>query len=180
MASRAALLAEFVGTFVLVFTVGCNILTGQSTWAGVSIACALMVAVYALAPISGANFNPAVSVALSVSKKLDWASVGLYVVTQVTAGVCAAMGYRCLFGTGFALEPTTGFSWWQAGLCELLYTFMLCFVVLNTACSVANSGKRQFYGLSIGFVIVAAAYGPAASLAAASTPRSRSASRRAT
>ncbi|CAK0870374.1 unnamed protein product [Prorocentrum cordatum] len=163
MASSAALLAEFVGTFILVFTVGCNVVTAVDTWAGVSIACALMVAIYtrrdALAPISGANFNPAVSVALGISRKLEWKDVGLYTVTQVLAGACAGLSYRGLLGAGFALEPTAGFGFWQAGLCELLYTFMLCFVVLNTACSTANAGNHQFYGLSIGFVIVAGAYG---------------------
>jgi aquaporin Z len=159
MATSAALLAEFVGTFILVFTVGCNVMTSVSTWAGVSIACSLMVAIYALAPISGANFNPAVSVALGFSKKLSWKDVGLYSMTQVLAGACAGVGYRFLFGAGFSLEPATGFSWWQAGVSELLYTLMLCFVVLNTACSAANAGKHQFYGLSIGFVIVAGAYG---------------------
>jgi aquaporin Z len=159
MASSAALLAEFVGTFILVFTIGCNVVTAVDTWAGVSIACSLMVAIYALAPISGANFNPAVSVALGFSKKLEWKDVGLYTATQVLAGACAGLGYRCMLGSGFSLEPATGFSWYQAGICELLYTFMLCFVVLNTACSAANAGKHQFYGLSIGFVIVAGAYG---------------------
>merc|ERR1719426_741799 len=47
---------------------------------------------------------------------------------------------------------------WQVGLAELLYTFMLCFVVLNVATSKRHAGKNQFYGLAIGFVIVAGAY----------------------
>merc|ERR1719345_739381 len=47
---------------------------------------------------------------------------------------------------------------WQAGLAEMLYTFMLCFVVLNVAASNVHAGKNQFYGLAIGFVVVAGAY----------------------
>merc|ERR1719262_1845840 len=48
---------------------------------------------------------------------------------------------------------------WQAGLVELLYTFMLVFVVLNVAASkVHGGGKNQFYGIAIGFVVVAGAY----------------------
>merc|ERR1719199_106315 len=47
-------------------------------------------------------------------------------------------------------------------LCEMLYTFMLCFVVLNVAASKRIGGKNQFFGLAIGFVIVAGAYGPGA------------------
>merc|ERR1740115_212563 len=47
----------------------------------------------------------------------------------------------------------------QAGVAEMIYTFMLCFVVLNVACSERDGGgKNQYYGLAIGFVIVAGAY----------------------
>ena len=62
-------------------------------------------------------------------------------------------------GKLFHLAPTPGFSWWQAGLAELLYTFMLCFVVLNVACSKKHAGNNQSYGLAIGFVVVAGGYG---------------------
>jgi len=58
----AKLLSEFVGTFLLVLTVGCNVLGGNGTWGGVSIAFVLMISIYAMGGISGANFNPAVSV----------------------------------------------------------------------------------------------------------------------
>merc|ERR1719359_291326 len=50
-----------------------------------------------------------------------------------------------------------GFGWWEAALAEVLYTFMLCFVVLNCATASKNAGN-QFYGLAIGFVIVAGGY----------------------
>jgi len=162
MAPAKAYIAEFVGTFLLVFTVGCNVLSKQSTWAGMSIGCSLMVGIYALAPISGANFNPAVSVTLGIAGKLPWKDVAVYSVVQASAGVLAGLLSHLMFGAPLALGPAGGFSWWQAGVCELVYTFMLCFVVLNTACSAANAGKHQFYGLSIGFVIVAGAYGAGA------------------
>merc|ERR1719231_2054542 len=63
------------------------------------------------------------------------------------------------------LTPATGFGWWEAGLAEFLYTFMLCFVVLNCAASKKNNPPddgNQFYGLAIGFVIIAGAYGAGA------------------
>jgi len=150
--------AEFLGTFLLVFTVGCNVLTGQSVWGGVSIACVLTVMIYALASSSGANFNPAVSFALGLAGKMEWGEVISYCCVQVTAGVCAGMGYVALFEESFSLAPTKGHTWWQAGLAEMLYTFMLCFVVLNVAACKVHAGKDQFYGLAIGFVIVAGAY----------------------
>jgi len=150
--------AEFVGTFMLVFTVGCNVLSGQPVWGGVSIACVLTVMIYALGKSSGGNFNPAVSVALGLAGKMEWSEVAIYSVTQIVAGICAGLGYLAMFRDSFNLQPTKGHSWWQAGVAETLYTFMLCFVVLNVAASNVHAGKNQFYGLAIGFVVVAGAY----------------------
>ncbi|CAK9028179.1 Putative aquaporin NIP4-1 (NOD26-like intrinsic protein 4-1) (AtNIP4, partial [Durusdinium trenchii] len=107
--------AEFVGTFLLIFTVGCNVLGGSPTWAGISIAFVLMVCIYALGGISGANFNPAVSVTLGISKALggpgfDWKQVGIYSAVQCAGGISAALCYFLLFGQSFNLAPAKGFS----------------------------------------------------------------------
>jgi len=160
----ASCVAEFVGTYILVLTVGCNVLASNPVWGGVSIASSLMVGIYALGKVSGANFNPAVSLALGLAGKMSegFRQVGIYCVIQVLAGICAAFSYRLLYGSTFNIGPTEGFHWWQAMLCELLYTFLLCFVVLNTAASKKLGGNNEFYGLAIGFVIVAGAYGPGA------------------
>lgn len=162
---RAKCVAEFVGTFLLVFTVGCNVLSGNAVWGGVSIASVLMVAIYALGGISGANFNPAVSLALGLSKARDgpgmaWRDVFSYMGVQVAAGICASFCYYGLFQDSFVLAPAPGFHWVQAGWCEVAYTFMLCFVVLNVAA--VSESKGEVYGLAIGFVIVAGAYGAGA------------------
>jgi len=149
--------AEFVGTYLLVFTVGCNVLSGSPVWAATSIACVLMVSIYALGGVSGANFNPAVSVTLGLSNKLEWKEVGIYAVVQIIAGICAGLSYGALFFKVFNLEPQPGFGWWEAALAEVLYTFMLCFVVLNVATASKNAGN-QFFGLAIGFVIIAGGY----------------------
>jgi aquaporin Z len=165
--------AEFVGTFLLVFTVGCNVLAGNPVWGGVSIACSLMVGIYSLAGVSGANFNPAVSLALGLAGKMEaagpsdpvpggWKKVGIYSGVQIFAGLVASLCYGLLFGATFNLSPSGAYQWWQAMLCELLYTFMLCFVVLNVAASKQVGGKNQHYGLAIGYVIIAGAYGPGA------------------
>ena len=160
--------AEFVGTFLLIFTVGCNVLGGSPTWAGISIAFVLMVCIYALGGISGANFNPAVSVTLGISKALggpgfDWKQVGIYSAVQCAGGISAALCYFLLFGQSFNLAPAKGFSWYHAGLCELLYTFMLTFVVMNVAAAQKNATeKNQYYGMAIAFTVVAGAYGAGA------------------
>eukprot|EP00933_Yihiella_yeosuensis_P026281 TRINITY_DN2039_c1_g1_i1.p1 TRINITY_DN2039_c1_g1~~TRINITY_DN2039_c1_g1_i1.p1 ORF type:complete len:458 (+),score=88.67 TRINITY_DN2039_c1_g1_i1:135-1508(+) len=161
---EAKLLSEFLGTFFLVFTVGCNVLGGSGVWAGVSIACVLMVCIYALGGVSGANFNPAVSVALGVTQSwkgpgLDWKTVGVYSLIQMCGGITAAFAYALLFNRTFNLAPAMGFGWVNAIMCELLYTCMLCFVVLNVAAAKKNAyEKNQYYGLAIGFVIIAGAY----------------------
>jgi len=159
--AAATYIAEFVGTFLLVFTVGCNVLTGSPVWAATSIACVLMVSIYALGGVSGANFNPAVSLTLGLSNKMEWKEVGIYCVVQILAGITAGLAYGAMLNDVFNLEPAKGFGWWEAALAEVLYTCMLCFVVLN--CAAANKNGcgtgNQFYGLAIGFVIVAGGYG---------------------
>eukprot|EP00933_Yihiella_yeosuensis_P064565 TRINITY_DN679_c0_g3_i1.p1 TRINITY_DN679_c0_g3~~TRINITY_DN679_c0_g3_i1.p1 ORF type:complete len:460 (+),score=109.20 TRINITY_DN679_c0_g3_i1:129-1508(+) len=162
------LLCEFVGTYLLVLTVGCNVLGGSGVWAAVSIAFVLAVSIYAMGGISGANFNPAVSAALAICKSMggpgiDWGTATIYSVTQIVGGLSAGMCYTLMFGKSFNLEPAGGFGWLNAGICELLYTFMLCFVVLNVAAARKNGRERnQYYGLAIGFVILAGAYGAGA------------------
>jgi len=162
----AKCVAEFTGTFLLIFTIGCNVLGKTATWAGVSIACVLMVAIYSFGGISGANFNPAVSTTLGITKALggpgmEWKDVGIYFGVQLVAGIVAGFSYFALFGKAFNLAPAKGFGLVEAGMCELLYTFMLCFVVLNVAV-VKKTTPNHYYGLAIGFVIVAGAYGAGA------------------
>jgi len=162
------LVAEFVGTFLLVFTVGCNVLSGNAVWGGISIASVLMVSIYALGGISGANFNPAVSFSLGVleclgGQGLPWFTVLTYACVQAMAGISAGFIYTALFQNSFNLTPVSGFTAFEAGLCEMLYTFMLCFVVLNVAAArKCETSPNQFYGLAIGFVVVAGAYGAGA------------------
>jgi aquaporin Z len=160
----AKLIAEFIGTYLLIFTVGCNVLSATPVWGGVSIACVLMVSIFVFGGVSGANFNPAVSVALGINKNLGWGDVGTYSAVQLVAGIAAGFSYTALFGKSFALGPGKGFGVGEACVAEILYTFMLCFVVLNVA-ALSEKGEghcKSWFGLAIGFVIVAGAYGAGA------------------
>lgn len=152
-------LAEFVGTFVLVLSVGCNVLSGSATWAVMSIASTLMVLIYALGGVSGANLNPAVSISLGIANKLDWLNVGIYCVMQLLGGLMGGLCVNELLGKSMSLAPGHGYRWYDAALVEFVYTCMLCFVVLNVAASKPHAGKNEFYGLAIGFVVVAGGYG---------------------
>jgi aquaporin Z len=143
--------------------VGCNVLSGNAHWGGVSIGCVLMVAIYALGGISGAHFNPAVSFSLGIAKSLgkpngaEWSTVLCFMAVQIAGGLMAGACYIGLFWDAFNLAPAKGFGWLEAGLCEFFYTFMLCFVVCNVTAT-----ANEYYGLAIGFVIVAGAYGAGA------------------
>eukprot|EP00747_Dinoflagellata_sp_TGD_P126010 gnl/TRDRNA2_/TRDRNA2_174230_c4_seq57.p1 gnl/TRDRNA2_/TRDRNA2_174230_c4~~gnl/TRDRNA2_/TRDRNA2_174230_c4_seq57.p1 ORF type:complete len:472 (-),score=71.01 gnl/TRDRNA2_/TRDRNA2_174230_c4_seq57:79-1494(-) len=154
----ARYLSEFLGTFLLVFTVGCNVLAGDATWAVTSIACVYMVSIYALGDVSGAHFNPAVSLSLGISRKLQFPEMGIYIIIQLVAGLVAALCYSFFFSKVFFLTPGKDYTWLEASIAELIYTAMLCFVVLNVCASKTHAGSNQFYGLAVGFVIVAGGY----------------------
>eukprot|EP00930_Biecheleria_cincta_P013581 TRINITY_DN12033_c0_g1_i2.p1 TRINITY_DN12033_c0_g1~~TRINITY_DN12033_c0_g1_i2.p1 ORF type:complete len:1040 (-),score=170.87 TRINITY_DN12033_c0_g1_i2:163-3246(-) len=158
----APIVAEFVGTFALVFTVGCCVITGSSAWNATAIGCVLMVMVYATGPISGGHLNPAVSLSLALTGKFEWAKLPAYVAAQIIAGLAAGSCFCALFEPKTAnVAPSEGFSWLHAGTVEMIYTFMLCFVVSNCAGSKRNNEQadgNQFFGLAIGFVIIAGGY----------------------
>merc|ERR1719343_1865011 len=94
---------------------------------------------------------------------------GFYVASQLVGGILASVSYMFLFSASFDLGPGKGHSWLVAALVEFLYTTMLCFVVLNVACSQASSGN-QFFALAIGFVIIAGGYAVGAVSGAAFNP----------
>jgi len=119
-----------------------------------------MVMIYALGGISGANFNPAVSLALAIAggdEVMPFKKAGIYMVSQVAGGVCAGLSYGLALWDVFNLAPTPGFNLFQAGAAEMIYTFMLCFVVLN--CCISKDKENQYFGMAIGFVVIAGGYG---------------------
>eukprot|EP00913_Durusdinium_trenchii_P009156 g8605.t1 len=154
------LLAEGLGTFCLVLTVGCVVIgPAPVPWAPTAIAAVLMVMVYATGPISGGNLNPAVSLALAISGKLPWLQMLKYWAVQLLGGFLGATAARYICAPNYVLvAPLRPFGAGSCFTAELLYTFMLCFVVLNCTASRRNNPKddpNQFGGLAIGFVLVA-------------------------
>ena len=146
---------EFVGTFLFLFTISLAAVSG-SPIAPIAIGGALMCMVYMGGHISGAHYNPAVSFGLFLQKKISSSDFIAYIAAQIVAGICAfAVGYY-ITGKTVAIEPGTGFDTTKALLVEILFTMALVLVVLNVAVSKKTEG-RGFYGLAIGFTIVAAA-----------------------
>lgn len=150
-------LTEFIGTFFLVLTIGLTVL-GATPFAPLAIGASLMVMVYMGGHVSGGHYNPAVSLAVLMRGKM--ASVGEffgYVVSQCAGALVAAVVVYFVVGQTFAPAPAATASVSAAFLVELLYTFALALVVLNSAASAKTHGN-SFYGIAIGFTVVAAAF----------------------
>jgi aquaporin Z len=143
------LVAELIGTFVLVFF-GCGSITYASatgaattvTTVGLTFGIAMLVMVYAFGRVSGAHFNPAVSVGAALGGRMAWRQVGLYVLAQVVGAVLAALVLFLLMHgfDGFDAEGSmgqnsfgdegSGYAWWAAFLLELLLTAVFVTVIL--------------------------------------------------
>jgi len=144
----AKLASEFIGTYILVLTVGLNVLA-KSPAGAFSIAASLMCMIYALGDVSGANFNPAVSFALLIRQVLDVTTFGAYVLAQILGGVAAAFTYASIYdGESFKLGPGADYLYFDAFLAETVFTFVLVLVVLCTA--VEKTKSQNFFGLAIG------------------------------
>jgi len=154
--------SEFVGTFFLVFTIGCNVHSG-SIGAAVSIGAILMVMVYSLGSVSGAHLNPAVTLAVLMSgrDKIGFHDACMYVVSQLGGAIVGAVTYMMVFEDAFRLSPSPTYSHHDAASVEILYTAALCYVVLNVATTEnreqGNAMPNHFFGLAIGLTVTAAA-----------------------
>ncbi len=152
----AKLLTEFIGTFFLVLTIGLTVMGGVSM-APLAIGAALMVMVYMGGHVSGAHYNPAVSLAVFLRGKLSAADLIPYWLAQIAGAVAAALVAFVIMGSTFAPAPGGDVLFVPALLVEILFTFALALVVLNSATAAATEGN-SFYGLAIGFTITAAAF----------------------
>ncbi|HJS47173.1 MAG TPA: aquaporin [Gemmatimonadales bacterium] len=147
----ARYLTEFIGTFFLVLTVGLTVL-GGTPLAPLAIGSALMVMVYAGGHISGGHYNPAVSLAVFLRRKLTATDLVGYWLCQLAGGIVAAILVKGLAGQTLKVAPGVGVSTGSALLVEFLFTFALALVVLNTAVSERTKGNSHF-GLAIGFTV---------------------------
>src|SRR6476620_4467436 len=145
------LVVEFIGMFIFVFTVGmATNKAGAGSLAPLAIGSVLMVMVFAGGHVSGGHYNPAVSTAVYLRGKMERTEFVPYIVTQVLAGIAAAL-VIIILGYDFNTASVVA----GAGkmlIVEFLFTFALAYVVLNVATSRGTEGN-SFYGLAIGFTV---------------------------
>jgi len=148
------LVVEFIGMFLFVFTVGmATNKAGAGALAPLAIGSILMVMVFAGGHISGGHFNPAVSTAVRLRGRMTNEEFGAYLVTQFAAAVLAGLLVRYVGGReAQAVVASDG----KMLIVEFLFTFALAWVVLNVATALGTEGN-SFYGLAIGFTVVAGA-----------------------
>lgn len=148
--------AEFIGTFFLVLTVGCTVIPAATgVIAPLAIGAALMVMVYAGGHISGAHFNPAVTLAVFIRGRCEAKDVIPYWVAQLVAAVAAAL--VAVFLVGKSGTPMEIKNVPVAFVAEFLFTFALAYVVLNSATS-KDTANNSFYGLAIGMTVMVGAF----------------------
>lgn len=159
------MLSEFLGTFVLVlFGCGAAILAGQYIgYAGIALAfgLAVLVMAYAVGPISGGHFNPAVTIGLAVAKRFEWRGVIPYIIAQIAGAIAAAcVLYLIVTGSifyvggvgGFAANTWSMFSMCAALITEFVLTFVFLIVILGATAKDAN---QKFAGIAIGLALTA-------------------------
>ena len=150
-------IAEFIGTFFLVLTIGCTgIGAGAGVIAPLAIGAALMVMVYAGGHISGAHYNPAVTVGVLIRGKVNAGDVVPYMIAQFAGAAVAALITTKLLRAGIAVTPIAP-KIVPALAVEFLFTFALVYVVLNAATAEGTSGN-SFYGLAIGMTVMTGAF----------------------
>jgi len=157
--------AEFVGTFALVFVGGASIIAAQATrmesgLIAVALAHGVILAVFvsALMRISG-HFNPAVTIGFLAARRIEAMMAGVYIAAQIIGAILAAYALKMLLpetlamaarlgGQSVALETSAG----QAIALEAIATFFLTFVIFGTA---VDPKAPKIAGLAIGLTVTA-------------------------
>ena len=154
-------LAELLGTFMLVFLgAGAGALAGTNGGGIVAVALthglALMIIIYAFGIISGAHVNPAVTLALAVTRKITWERAVWYWLAQIIGATLAAFLLAYLVGTDTGLGATVGSLTTsdplKAAITEAILTFFLIAAVFGTGVSGRNGNA---VGVAIGLVLTA-------------------------
>ncbi|OZM58110.1 aquaporin [Lottiidibacillus patelloidae] len=152
------LLAEFIGTYFLVFAgtgaIIVNELTGLITHVGIALTFGLIVTVliYSFGHVSGAHFNPAVTIGFLCMKQISMKKSIYYILVQIIGAICASLTLKLLFPSNKLLGTTLPtYSWQQSFLLEIILTFLLMTVIFNSA--VSAKAVKPLAGIAIGATV---------------------------
>jgi aquaporin Z len=155
---RQRLTAEFLGTFALVFAgtgaVVVNDVTGAVTHVGIALTFGLIVLslIYALGDVSGAHFNPAVTIGFVLARRFGWREAGPYILVQCIGALAASGCLRLMFPENDRLGATIPRgSLVQSFVLEVLLSAFLMFAILNSTTGAKEKGL--VVGILVGAVI---------------------------
>jgi aquaporin Z len=162
---KARVTAELVGTYILVFAgtgaVVVDMLTGALGHVGIALTFGLVVTalIYAFGHISGAHFNPAVSIAFVAMDEFEKKELLVYVVAQLMGAILASLTLYFLFIVEIKNMADVAYlgatlprgSWWQSFVFEFILTFILMLVIASSA--VHAKAVKSFAGIAIGFTV---------------------------
>ena len=149
-------ITEFIGTFFLVLVITLCVIN-QQAMAPIAIGGTLMVMVFMGGHISGAHYNPAVSLAAFLRGALPASDLIPYILVQILGGVAAALLGNFIASGSVAIAPGKDVPIAASILVEFLFTFALALTVLNVATAKGTKGN-SFYGLAIGFMVMCGAF----------------------
>lgn len=157
-------IAEFIGTLTLVlFGCGVAVISGGNLVAtSLAFGLAIVASAYAIGDISGCHVNPAVSLAMYLSKKMKLKEFGFYALSQVLGALAGSailylilkstnMGVEALGANGYAALSGTGISLFGAIVTEIILTFIFIYTILGVT---SDKSKSNIAGLVIGLTLV--------------------------
>ena len=142
----------FCGTGAMIIN---EVTGGDVTHVGIGITWGLIVMamIYAFGEISGAHFNPAVSIAFAYAKKFSWKEVPTYIFFQIAGAFAASLLLMWLFPKSELLGATIpSVDIWRAFVLELILTFFLMVVIINVSTGSKEVGMMA--GIAIGGVVL--------------------------
>jgi aquaporin Z len=150
-------LTEFIGTFFLTLTIGMVVIGGKGDFAPLAIGSVLMVMIFAGSHISGAHYNPAVTLAVLIRGKITLRDAIPYTIVQILGAALASFAVLYFLDAKIPSEAPVVTDTAKPLLAEFIGTFALAYVVLNVGTAKDNAGNG-YYGLAIGFTVLAMAY----------------------
>eukprot|EP00448_Togula_jolla_P016872 CAMPEP_0170577344 /NCGR_PEP_ID=MMETSP0224-20130122/4876_1 /TAXON_ID=285029 /ORGANISM="Togula jolla, Strain CCCM 725" /LENGTH=507 /DNA_ID=CAMNT_0010900247 /DNA_START=67 /DNA_END=1590 /DNA_ORIENTATION=- len=152
-------LAEFVGVFFIMLCIGCNV-SGREEFSDPLLILPTSVASMVMALYYGcpkAHFNPAVTLSLAVTRFVEWREVPIYIVSQVFGALAGCLCYQQIHSNPanfLAIHEHPRSEYYDLVVCQAIFSTMMCLVFLCVS-PITTKNKKQFYGLAIGFVIIA-------------------------